>query len=316
MSSNNKETGSVILPLQFNEPIRPDLIKKAVLSLQAEHRQPYGAFPMAGKRSSSIVSKRRRDYRGSYGIGIARTPRKVMSRRGTRMNWVGAFAPNTVGGRRSHPPKADKIWTQKVNKKENRKAIRSALSATLNKDYVTGRGHRLPQAFPFIIDNSFESLTKTKDAIAAFNSLGLAEELARTSKTVRRAGRGKLRGRARKIPVGPLIVISKACPLERTIQGIPGMSSARVDSLNAEILAPGTHPGRLTIFTAGAIECLTKELLYTEHAIRSETSPQPAAAEKESIKKATAKPATQKKETTPKKASVKKSAPKTEAPDQ
>ena len=49
------------------------------------------------------------------------------------MNWVGAFAPGTVGGRRAHPPKSEKIWSKKINKKENAKAIRSAISATLLK---------------------------------------------------------------------------------------------------------------------------------------------------------------------------------------
>jgi large subunit ribosomal protein L4e len=280
MNPDNTETGTINSPLQFQEPVRPDLIKKAVLALQAHHRQPYGAFPLAGKRPAATLSKRRRDYRGSYGIGISRTPRKILSRRGTRMNWVGAFAPNTVKGRRAHPPKADKIWTQKLNKKENRKAIRSALSATLNKEQVTLRGHRIPPAFPFIIDNSFETLTKTKAAITALRTLGFTEELSRTATTIHRAGRGKLRGRARKTPIGPLLVVSNACALERTIQGIPGVSIARVDSLNAEILAPGTHPGRLTLFTAAAMERLTTEGLYTEHPTHANASPKQAVSEK------------------------------------
>ena len=38
------------------------------------------------------------------------------------MNWVGAFAPGTVGGRKAHAPNAEKIFDKKINKKENRKA--------------------------------------------------------------------------------------------------------------------------------------------------------------------------------------------------
>ena len=72
-------------------------------------------------KQSAKLSKRRRAYRGSYGFGISRTPRKILSKRGRRLGWVGAVAPNTVGGRRTHPPKAEKIWREEINTKERRK---------------------------------------------------------------------------------------------------------------------------------------------------------------------------------------------------
>jgi large subunit ribosomal protein L4e len=37
---------------------------------------------------------------------------------------------------------------------------------------------------------------------------------------------------------------------------IPGVQVTTVLNLNTEMLAPGTHPGRLTIWTNGAIEQL------------------------------------------------------------
>src|SRR3990167_995862 len=98
LSLDGKEIGKRNLPSQFNEDVMPDLIKRAVLAIQSHKRQPYGAKPEAGKRSSVEISRRRHNYRGSYGIGISRVPRKIMNRRGTRMSWVGAFAPGTVGG--------------------------------------------------------------------------------------------------------------------------------------------------------------------------------------------------------------------------
>src|SRR3989338_11129595 len=137
ISPEGKEDGSVTLPTQFSEEVRSDLIKRAVLAIQSHNRQPYGASPEAGKRASAKLSRRRRNYRGSYGLGISRVPRKIFSRRGTRMNWQGAFAPGTVGGRRAHPPKAEKIWWQNINKKERKMAIRSAMAATINKEAVT-----------------------------------------------------------------------------------------------------------------------------------------------------------------------------------
>ena len=94
-----------------------------------------------------------------------------MSRRGTRMNWVGAFAPGTVGGRRAHPPKSEKIWWEKINEKEKAKAIRSAITATILKDIVAERGHLIPDGYPFILDDKFELTDKTKKIIEAFKKL-------------------------------------------------------------------------------------------------------------------------------------------------
>ena len=90
--------GETVLPSQFKEAYRPDLIKRAIQALQSLLRQPYGADPRAGMRHSAEVSRRRRKYRGSYGQGISRVPRKILSRRGTRFNWTGAQSPGTVGG--------------------------------------------------------------------------------------------------------------------------------------------------------------------------------------------------------------------------
>jgi large subunit ribosomal protein L4e len=39
---------------------------------------------------------------------------------------------------------------------------------------------------------------------------------------------------------------------------ILGVTIAKVNDLNAEMLAPGTHPGRLTLWTNGALEQLDK----------------------------------------------------------
>jgi large subunit ribosomal protein L4e len=39
---------------------------------------------------------------------------------------------------------------------------------------------------------------------------------------------------------------------------IPGVDVVTVKNLNAELLAPGAHPGRLTLWTNGALEQLDK----------------------------------------------------------
>ena len=163
LSLAKTEKGSKELPRQFNEEIRPDLIYRAVIAILAGRRQRYGADPRAGKKYSSEVYKRRRGFKGSYGIGISRVPRKVMSKQGSHFNWTGAFAPGTVGGRRSHPPKAEKIWEVKINDKERKKAIRSALAATVEKKAVEQRGHNVPPIYPFIIESKIEATEKTNE---------------------------------------------------------------------------------------------------------------------------------------------------------
>ncbi len=261
--AHGKETGTINLPQQFKEEVRVDLISRAVLAVQSNNRQRYGSDPDAGKRPSVRVSKRRRDYRTSYGIGIARSPRKVMSVRGTRFNWVGAFAPNTVKGRSAHPPKSLKDWTQKINKKENKKAIRSAISATLLPDLVKSRGHIVPKTYPFVLDDSLIDVSKTKEAIEIFSNLGFTEELKKNDKRKIRAGKGKMRGRkyiTRKTLL--LVVGDKRCALAKAVSNIAGLDVINAANLNAELLAPGCMPGRAALFTKEAIEKISKERLF------------------------------------------------------
>jgi large subunit ribosomal protein L4e len=256
------EKGSRDLPSQFSEEIRPDLIKRAVHAVQANSRQKYGAKPEAGMRASADISRRRHDYKGSYGHGISRVPRKIMTGRGTRFHWVGAVAPGTVGGRRAHAPKADKQWDKKMNKKERRKAIRSAISATVISQLVEKRGHKIPQGYPFIIDESAEKITKTDEAKEMLKLLGLNDELIRCEVKKIRAGKGKMRGRKYNKKVGPLVVVSGPCELQKAARNIPGVEVRSVSRLNAELLAPGTDYGRLTLWTKAAIEKMEKESLF------------------------------------------------------
>ncbi len=302
LGKDAKETGNIDLPLQFKEPLRKDIIKRAVIALQLNNRQPYGASPEAGKRASTYLSKRRRAYRGTYGIGQSRTPRKILSRRGTQIYYVGAFAPHTTGGRRAHPPKASKSWEKKVNEKENRKAIRSALAATVNAELVKKRGHKAPKEYPFIITDEFEKITKTKDLVKALEAIGFKEELERGNTTKIRAGKGKTRGRKHKTKKTMLFVVSQECDLEKAARNLPGADIAVINNVNAELLAPGAELGRLTLYTESAIKKLGEENLFTN-------TNKKKVVKKEKKKQAEEKPA--KKKTTKKKAAKKKTVKKT-----
>lgn len=250
------------MPSQFKEEFRPDLIKRAVHALWSKARQAYGADPLAGLRHSSKLSKRRRKYRGCYGFGISRVNRKILSRRGTRFNWMGTFSPQTVGGRRSHPPKVEKVLERRINKKENRKAIRSAMSATLLKEVVAGRGHKLPAEYPFVVSGAVESLSKTKDIEQLLLDLGFADELARSAQKKVRAGMGTMRGRRYQRKKGVLIVAGADCPLLKAAKNVPGVDAVEVKALNAELLAPGADAGRVTLWTEKAVQKVADDKLF------------------------------------------------------
>lgn len=270
-SIQGTELKSISLPEQFDEEVNQDIIKRAVITIQKRSRQKYGAFAEAGKRPSSKLSKRRKDYRGSYGKGISRVQRKIMWKRGSQFGWEGAFAPGTKGGRRAHPPKPEKSFSDKINKKERRKAIRSAIAATAMKDFVSIR-HKIPksQVLPIIIESKFESLNKTKQIKELLLKIGFKDELERINEKKIRAGKGKNRNRKYRVSRGPLIIFSNSCPLEKASRNIQGIETSVVENLNAEILAPGTVPGRLTIWSENAMQKMKDERLFTNNQIKKE----------------------------------------------
>jgi large subunit ribosomal protein L4e len=176
-----------------------------------------------------------------------------------------AFAPGTVGGRQAHPPRAETCITKEIPKKEKRLALLSAIAATAQKDTVAARGHEIETVpeFPLIVENSIETLTKAKEVEDALSSLGILSDVSRVRDSRKvRAGKGKLRGRKMKQAVGPLIVVAENKGIMTAANNLPGVDIITVNNLNTEILAPGTHPGRLTLWTNGAIDQIEK--LYGE----------------------------------------------------
>ncbi|MEK6938891.1 MAG: 50S ribosomal protein L4 [Nanoarchaeota archaeon] len=262
LNEQKNKVGEIELPVQFSESFRPDLICRAVHALQSSERQAYGTNPDAGLRHSSKLSKERKHYRGCYGFGISRVNRKILSRRGTRMSWVGAFSPQTRGGRAAHPPQAEKVWEQQINQKENQKAIRSAIAATINKPIVEQRGHKFPAEYPFVIDSTLEKINQTKILQKALLTLGFELELTRAGEKKVRAGKGKLRGRKYKQKKSILLVVGDNCPLIKAAENMIGIEAVPVKSLNVELLAPGTHAGRVTLWSKKALEILEKEKLF------------------------------------------------------
>lgn len=248
------------LPTQFDERVRPDIVKRAVLSIQSKNRQPYGADPEAGLKHVTRLNQRNNAFRGQKGKGMSRVPRKALLARGEQFYWVGAESPNTVGGRRAHPPKAEKDFSEDINNKERRKAIRSAISATADEELVSEK-HDYEGDLP-LKTSDISDIEKTQELKSELEDLGLEDELERVSEKKVRAGKGANRGRKYVRKVGPLVVVAEDNGIEQAASNLQGVDVSKVDQLNAEKLAPGAKPGRLVVWSEKALEKLEDKELF------------------------------------------------------
>lgn len=234
----------VALPAMFDGVVRGDLIRRAVGAQQTHRRQPYGAAPRAGMRHSVVW--------WGKGRGVARTPRiKGMSR--------GAQSPNTVGGRRAWPPKVERVWSEKINRKERRLARAAAIAALRDATLVRARGHRFDDGvtLPVVVEDTIEMVDSTGDVLATFDNLGLGPDCERASAGVRvRPGRGKMRGRKYRSPKSILLVVADLRGIERGARNLVGVDVVRCANLSVEDLAPGGAPGRLAVFSEGALKAV------------------------------------------------------------
>jgi len=80
------------------------------------------------------------------------------------------------------------------------------------------------------------------------------EKSARSRKI--RSGQGKLRNRRHVQRRGPLIVFNKDEGIHKAFRNLPGVNLVRVDGLNLLQLAPGSHLGRLVVWSQSAFKRL------------------------------------------------------------
>lgn len=246
---NGKVKGDIDLPKCFDSKIRADILLKVFEAQKSSFTQAYGAKEGAGAQysASGISKKKRHDWKGTYGKGISRVPRKIMSRHGASFNWIGATVSNARGGRRPHAPRAEKNLFKKINKKELLIALKAALAGTLDtvsleKKY--GRKMKSGGVFSSDILN-----VKTKDFIAAMKEVfGDSFNSVLKRKSIR-AGIGKMRGRKYKSNAGLLFVIANEENMKRK-----GIEIVKVKDLAVKDLAPNGVAGRLVCYSEKAIE--------------------------------------------------------------
>ncbi|RMF90573.1 MAG: 50S ribosomal protein L4 [Methanobacteriota archaeon] len=244
-----KKVSTVELPSVFDTAVRPDLIRRAVVAIQSHRLQPYGPDWLSGKRTSA----------SSYGPGRGLSRIKRV-RGGGPASGKGAIAPHVVGGRRAHPPLPERNLKKRINRKERVLATASAIAATADRELVKARGHAIgdDMELPLIVEEAFEGLEKTREVRDVLVKLGLEDDLSRGARKGRNAGKGKRRGRAYRRRKSALIVVSGDGGVRRAAENLPGVDVALASDLNAEDLAPGGNPARLTIYTVAALKELEK----------------------------------------------------------
>lgn len=240
----------VDLPEVFLLPLRPDIVHRAFLIVRSHGIQSYGRDPMAGERTSAESGW------PPTGRGISRIPR-VKGERSRRAGQAAGVA-SVVGGRLAHPPRSEKAIYNKINRKERRLALETGIAFTGNADAVAWRGHKVGNVeFPLVVTDEIETVSKTAELVALLEAIGLADELKRLVHGVkRRSGKPRMRGRAYKEPVGPLIVVTNDRGVGRAAGGIPGVKVVGVNDLSVLDLAPSGVAGRLTLWSESSLDVL------------------------------------------------------------
>ena len=247
------KSGDVRMPPVFSTPLRSDIVQFVHDNLSRNTRQAHGVDPRAGMKHSAE----------SWGTGraVARIPRIGGS--GTHRSGQGAFGNMCRKGRMAFNLKTWRRWHRKVNLRQRRHALASAIAATAVTSLVLARGHRVSKVpqLPLVLDDDFAKVQKTKEAIAVLKRFGAFEDVERVVRSrASRAGKSKARGKKYKHRRGPLIIVNdKSESLYRATRNIPGVTLINVHRLNIRHLAPGGQFGRFCIYTKGAFEELARQ---------------------------------------------------------
>ena len=248
LTINGKKDGDIELPSVFDTEINRTLIHKAYINLESHGFQKHSTKPTAGMEVVADSND------PPTGRGVARIA-KIKGGGGGRAGQAGEVA-STRGGRQAHPPKANKVIYKKLNKKENKLALCSAIAATASKELIERRGHKVEgiDTFPLVISDDVEKISKTSELNKILDDLKIRQDVKRLENRKRRTGKVALRGRVSKIGKSVLFVVSKGENILKASNSIPGVEVCQAKELSVLDLAPGGNLIRLTVFSKKAIE--------------------------------------------------------------
>jgi len=251
-TTTGTKEGEIELPIIFSTPFRRELIHKAFINITSHKFQPQGRHPSAGQ---DVVADSNDPPTGQGVSRVARAQGGGGGRQGQ-----GAEVASTRGGRQAHPPIVGKVIYKKLNKKENKLALCSAIAATSTKNLIESRGHKIEgiESFPIVVSDDIESISKTNEMTKVLESLKLKQDINRLESRKPRSGQSRLRGRSKKVGKSVLFVTKDSTEISKAIGSLPGVDVKSVKDLSILDLAPGSHPIRLTVYSKSAIEEIGK----------------------------------------------------------
>ena len=247
LNLDGKKSEEIDLPGIFDTKLNAGVIHKAYINLESHGFQKHATHPTAGQ---DVVAD---SNDPPTGRGISRIAR-MKGGGGGRQGQAGEVA-GTRGGRQAHRPYVNKVIYKKINKKENKLALCSAIAATTSKELIEKRGHKVEgiTSFPIIITDDVEDISNTSKMTNVLDSLNLSQDVKRLAGRKKRTGKVALRGRTSKIGKSALFVVSNNEKISNACSGIPGIDTCSAKNLSVLDLAPGGTLIRLTIFSKKAI---------------------------------------------------------------
>ena len=248
LTIDGKKDSEIDLPNVFETEVNRTLIHRTFVNLQSHKFQKHSTKPTAGMEVVADSND------PPTGRGVARIA-KIKGGGGGRAGQAGEVA-STRGGRQAHPPIAAKVIYKKINKKENKLALCSALAATTSKELVQRRGHKIEgmDAVPLVVSDDIEKISKTSELIKVLENLKIMQDVDRLRNRKRRTGKVALRGRVSKVGKSALFVVSKSENISKAAGTIPGIDVCTAKNLSVLNLAPGGTLIRLTVFSKKAIQ--------------------------------------------------------------
>ncbi|MEM3227709.1 MAG: 50S ribosomal protein L4 [Candidatus Micrarchaeaceae archaeon] len=247
---NGKLRSELEMQSAFEEPVREDIIRRAVLAESSLALQPQAHSVMAGIQTTASYFGAMSSYRTGRHVGHAIRPKEKL---GGGVQGKVRRIPSAVKGRRAHPHMVEKILVERINLKEYRKALRSAVAATASNSYVK----RKPEGvqLPIIISDEIEAVPKTKSIMNIMKNLKLSSfiESCKASKHIKRGRSGNERHYRKSVL---LVVSRKDAPAIKAARNIAGADACDVHSIKAGLLAPGGMPGRLVVWSESAFKSI------------------------------------------------------------
>ncbi len=248
--------GTVELPQSFDERVRSDIIRRAVLAEETLTLQPQGHFLLAGMQNTARYYGAMNSYRGGRKQGVAMRPRQKLG--GGRQGDV-RVVPSSVKGRRAHPHRIEKTLIEQINKKEYQKALRCSIAATALPDMVIKGKHAFEGKLPLVVSDDIESIKRTKELVKVFDTLRLSKDVDSSHDSKLRKGlRRSSKRRAFRKTV--LLVVGEDKGVINAGRNIPGVDVCTAKAITVSKLAPGGVPGRITLWSESALKKIDSEV--------------------------------------------------------